>query len=305
MNKLTPEKRAQILQLLCEGMSIRAITRVTGASKNTVSKLLNDVGAVCADYQDRTIRNLKCKRVQVDEIWSFCYAKQKNVGHCKAAPEGAGETWTWAAIDAETKLVVSWLVGGRDADSANAFLIDLESRLSSRIQLTSDGHRRYAEAVDGAFGSAVDYAQLIKIYGGGRPEGHEGRYSPDECTGVRKTRMIGNPDEKHISTSYIERQNLTMRMHMRRFTRLTNGFSKKIENHCHAIALHFMFYNFCRIHQTLRVTPAMAAGVTDRLWEISDIAAMLDARDLAIATQKRGTYRKRLVTDENVIKARL
>lgn len=294
MNKLTPEKRAQILHLLCEGMSIRAITRLTGASKNTVAKLLSDVGAACADYQDRALRNLKCKRVQVDEIWSFTYAKQKNVAHCKSAPDGAGETWTWTAIDADSKLVLSWLVGGRDADTANAFMQDVADRVSNRIQLSSDGHRAYLEAVYTAFDTAIDYAQLVKIYGGGRPEGYEGRYSPAECTGVRKTRLFGNPDEKHVSTSYVERQNLTMRMHMRRFTRLTNGFSKKVENHAHAVSLHFMFYNFCRIHQTLRVTPAMAAGVTDRLWEISDIAAMLNARDLAIATQKRGSYKKRL-----------
>lgn len=292
MNKLTPEKRAQILHLLCEGMSIRAITRVTGASKNTVSKLLSDVGAACAAYQDRALRNLKCKRVQVDEIWSFCYAKQKNVSHCKAAPEGAGEMWTWTAIDADSKLVLSWLVGGRDADTANTFMQDVADRVSNRIQLTSDGHRAYLEAVYTAFDTAVDYAQLVKIYGGGRPEGHEGRYSPDECTGVRKTRLFGNPDEKHVSTSYVERQNLTMRMHMRRFTRLTNGFSKKVENHAHAVSLHFMFYNFCRIHQTLRVTPAMAAGITDRLWDVSDIAGMLDTRDQAIATKKRGAYKK-------------
>lgn len=294
MNKLTPEKRAQILHLLCEGMSIRAITRLTGASKNTVAKLLSDVGAACAEYQDRTLRNLKCKRVQVDEIWSFTYAKQKNVAHCKAAPEGAGETWTWTAIDADSKLVLSWLVGGRDADTANAFMQDVADRVSNRIQLSSDGHRAYLEAVYTAFDTAIDYAQLVKIYGGGRPKGYEGRYSPAECTGVRKTRLFGNPDEKHVSTSYVERQNLTMRMHMRRFTRLTNGFSKKLENHTHAVSLHFMFYNFCRIHQTLRVTPAMAAGITDRLWEVSDIAAMLDARDNAIATQKRGPYKKRI-----------
>ena len=294
MNKLAPEKRTQILHLLCEGMSIRAITRLTGVSKNTVIKLMVDVGAACADYQDRTLRQLKCKRVQVDEIWSFTYAKQKNVPTCKAAPESAGECWTWTGIDAETKLVLSWFVGGRDADSAHTFISDLASRVSHRIQLTSDGHRQYAEAVYHAFGDEVDYAQLVKLYGNElKPEGAQTRYSPAECTGIKKTRMIGRPDDAHISTSYIERANLTMRMHNRRFTRLTNAFSKKIENHCHAVALHFMYYNFCRIHQTLRVTPAMAAGVTDRLWEVSDIAAMLDAQDIAIATQKRGKYRKR------------
>lgn len=294
MNRLTPDKRAQILHLLCEGM-IRAITRITGASKNTVSKLLCDVGQACSNYQDTALRNLPCTRVQVDEIWSFTYAKQKNVPFCKSAPQRAGECWTWTAIDAQTKLIVSWFVGGRDAGSAKSFITDLASRLSHRIQLTSDGHRQYAEAVYGAFGDEVDYAQLVKLYGNERmPETAQGRYSPAECTGIKKTRMIGKPEDAHVSTSYIERANLTMRMHNRRFTRLTNAFSKKIENHCHAVSLHFMFYNFCRIHQTLRVTPAMAAGVTDKLWEIADIASLLDERDAAIATQKRGAYKKRI-----------
>lgn len=289
MNKLTPEKRAQILHLLCEGMSIRAITRTTGASKNTVAKLLEDAGRVCAAYHDEHVRGVTAKRVQVDEIWSFTYAKQKNVAAAKSAPDGSGDTWTWTALDADTKLIVGWLVGGRDADYANAFLGDLAARLANRVQLTSDGLKSYLEAVEGAFGADVDYAQLVKMYGAS-PESAKGRYSPAECTGAIKTRVEGNPDEKHISTSYVERQNLTMRMHMRRFTRLTNGFSKKIENHAHAVALHFMYYNFCRIHKTLRMTPAMAAGVSSRLWEVSDIVALLDAAEAK--PQKRGPYQK-------------
>lgn len=293
MNKLTPEKRAQILQLLCEGMSIRAITRVTGASKNTVAKLLNDVGFVCAEYHDKTVRNLRCKRVQVDEIWSFTYAKQRNVADAKSAPEGAGDTWTWTAIDADTKLAVSWLVGGRNAQCAFQFLNDLALRMDRRIQLTSDGLRCYAEAVDAAFEGRVDYGQLVKIYGD-VPEGTKGRYSPAECTGAIKTRVIGWPDEDHISTSFVERQNLTMRMHMRRFTRLTNAFSKKLEAHANAVALHFVYYNFCRIHKTLRVTPAMAAGVTDRLWDVSDIVALIEAKEAAEIPKVRGSYKKRI-----------
>lgn len=292
MNKLTPEKRSQILQLLCEGMSIRAITRVTGASKNTVAKLLNDVGLVCAEYHDKTVRNLRCKRVQVDEIWSFTYAKQRNVAEAKSAPEGAGDTWTWTAIDADTKLAVSWLVGGRNAQCAFQFLNDLALRMDRRIQLTSDGLRCYAEAVDAAFEGRVDYGQLVKIYGD-VPDGTKGRYSPAECTGAIKTRVIGWPDEDHISTSFVERQNLTMRMHMRRFTRLTNAFSKKLEAHANAVALHFVYYNFCRIHKTLRVTPAMAAGVTDRLWDVSDIVALVEAKEAETAPKVRGPYKKR------------
>lgn len=275
MHKLTPEKRAQILHLLCEGSSIRAITRLTGASKNTVAKLLADAGRACATYHDEHVRGVAAKRIQVDEIWSFTYAKQKNVATAKAAPDGAGDTWTWTAIDADSKLVVSWFVGGRDAYCANAFIDDLASRLASRVQLTSDGLKSYLEAVEGAFGADVDYAQLVKFYGAS-PESTKGRYSPAECTGAIKTRIEGEPDEKHISTSYVERQNLTMRMGMRRFTRLTNGFSKKVENHKAAVALHFMHYNFARVHQTLRVTPAMEAGVADHVWSIAEIVGLLD-----------------------------
>jgi IS1 family transposase len=279
MNKLDPKTRAQIINLLCEGMAIRAIVRVTGASKNTISKLAVDMGRACSAYQDRVLRNLTCKRVQVDEIWSFVYAKNDNVQAAKAAPANAGDVWTWTAIDADTKLIVSWLVASRDTESALYFVDDLKSRLANRVQLTSDGHRPYLTAVDAVFGDNVDYAMLVKIYGAD-PQA-EKRYSPAKCIGADKQPKIGLPDSKHISTSYAERSNLTMRMHMRRFTRLTNAFSKKVENHAHAVALHFMYYNFVRIHQTLRVTPAMAAGVTNKLWEVSDIVAMLEQWELA------------------------
>lgn len=275
MNKLDHETRARILHLLCEGNSIRAVTRLTGASKTTVSKLVVDAGHACAWYQDRALRNLTCKRVQVDEIWNFVYAKQKNVPHAKAAPANAGDVWTWVATDAESKLIASWFVGGRDSDSAIIFMDDLAARLSNRIQLTSDGHRAYLEAVEGAFGADVDYAQLVKLYGPS-PEG-EKRYSPAECIGCHKHRVEGDPDPKHVSTSFAERNNLNIRMHSRRFTRLTNAFSKKVENHALAVALHTMYYNFVGIHQTLRTTPAMAAGVTKRLWEIGDIVDVLEA----------------------------
>ena len=291
MNRLSTEDRARIFHLLCEGTSIRAITRLTGASKNTVTKLLIDAGKACSAYHDATVRDVKAKRVQVDEIWSFTYAKQKNVADAKSAPEGAGDTWTWTAIDADSKLIVSYFVGGRDGECAMWFMDDLAARLANRVQLTSDGHRAYLEAVEGAFGADVDYAQLVKIYGAS-PDGGKGRYSPAECTGIRKSRIEGNPDIDHVSTSFVERSNLTMRMHMRRFTRLTNGFSKKVENHAYAVALHMMYYNFVRIHKTLRVTPAMAAGMSDRLWEIADIAKLVE--DAEAAPTARGPYRKRV-----------
>jgi IS1 family transposase len=291
MNKLSSDERAHILQLLCEGMSIRAIERTTGSSKHTVSSLMNDAGAALAAYQDKAFVDLKAKRVQVDEIWSFTYAKQRNVAAAKAAPDGAGDTWTWTAIDADSKLVMSWLVGGRDAEYANAFMGDLAGRLANRVQLTSDGHKAYLEAVDGAFGADVDYAQLVKLYGAVPGKGDERRYSPAECTGIRKNRIEGRPDAAHVSTSFVERQNLTMRMHMRRFTRLTNGFSKKIENHANAVALHFAYYNFVRTHKTLRMTPAMAAGVAASPWEMADLVAVLEATEAA--PKKRGPYKKR------------
>lgn len=275
MNKLDRNFRSQILHLLCEGQSIRAITRITGASKNTVAKLLADAGRACAEYQYDALRNLPCKRVQLDEIWSFVYAKQDHVKDAKAAPQGAGDAWTWTAICADTKLLISTLVGRRDTEYALHFVDDLRLRLAERVQLTSDGYRPYLTAVDTVFGEDVDYAMLQKIYGA-EPAG-EKRYSPAVCMGAKKRTVVGNPDPKHISTSFAERQNLTMRMHMRRFTRLTNAFSKKLENHSYAVALHQMYYNFVRIHQTLKVTPAMAAGVTDKLWEVSDIVAIIEA----------------------------
>jgi len=275
MNKLPSEKRAQILHLLCEGNSLRATSRLADVAYNSVAKLFVDAAKACLDYQDRTLRNLKCRRVQLDEIWSFFYAKQKNVSRAKAAPIDAGDVWTWVAIDAETKLVPSWRIGDRSSETAIAFVDDLAKRLANRVQVTSDGHKAYLEAIEGSFGGDVDYGMLIKVYGPA-PEGQR-RYSPAECIGAHKERIEGNPDPKHISTSYVERQNLTMRMQIRRFTRLTNAFSKKIENHALSIALHYMHYNFCRIHKSLRVTPAMASGVTDKLWSVADIVAVLEA----------------------------
>lgn len=291
MKTLTADERARILHLLCEGTSIRAVTRLTGASKNTIAKLLGNVGRACMAYHDEHVRNLKSRRIQVDEAWAFIYAKQKNVATAKAAPYGAGDVWTWIAMDADTKVVASYFVGGRDGECAKWFIDDVANRLANRVQLTSDGHKAYLEAVEGAFGADIDYAQLVKIYGAA-PESAKGRYSPADCTGAVKTPIEGKPDPKHISTSYIERQNLTIRMHMRRFTRLTNAFSKKVENHAYAVALHMMYYNFVRIHQTLRVTPAMAAGVTDRLWEVSDIVALWEAVEPKAG--KRGHYKKQI-----------
>ena len=276
MNKLPTAKRTQILAMLCEGSSMRSISRICDVSINTVAKILEDAGAACMAFHDATVQGVKAKRVQVDEIWSFTYAKQKNVGTAKAAPEGAGDTWTWTALDAENKLIIGWFVGGRDGDCANAFMHDVAGRLANRVQLTSDGHRAYLEAVEGAFGADVDYAQLVKIYGAS-PESAKGRYSPADCTGIIKSRVEGDPDPKHISTSYVERQNLTMRMHLRRFTRLTNGFSKKFESHVNMVALYTVFYNFTKIHKTLRVTPAMAAGINDKLMTMQDIVALIDA----------------------------
>lgn len=290
MNKLDSKARAQILHLLCEGQSIRSITRVTGASKNTVIKLLVDAGKACMAFHDANVQDVKAKRIQVDEIWSFTYAKQKNVAAAKTAPDGAGDTWTWTAIDADSKLIVSYFVGGRDSDCAILFMDDLRSRLANRVQLTSDGHKAYLEAVEGAFGGDIDYAMLVKMYGPST-ESAKGRYSPAECTGAKKTRIEGAPDMAHVSTSFAERHNKTMRMHMRRFTRLTDGFSKKVENHAYAVALHMMYYNFVRLHTTLRTTPAMAAGISSRLWEIGDIVKLVE--DAEVKPGKRGPYKKR------------
>lgn len=278
MNKLSRADRVAILRCLTDGCSIRATTRITAKSKNTVIKLLVDIGPVASDIQDQLFRNLDCQRLQADEIWSFVGAKQKNVA--KGA-QGIGDVWTWTAIDADSKLVPTWLVGPRDGDTATAFMLDVASRIANRpIQLTTDGHQPYVEAVEAAFGCDIDYAMLIKEYSSDADQKRpEKRYSPGKCSGTRTEVKQGSPDPAAINTSYVERQNLTMRMNMRRFTRLTNAFSKKVENHAHAIALHFFHYNLVRIHKTLRVTPAMAAGATDRLWSLEDLVDELERRE--------------------------
>jgi len=284
MNKLPLETRVQILSMLVEGSSLRSISRVAGVSINTVTKLLVDAGQVCATFHDEKVRKVNAKRVQCDEIWSFTYAKAKNVRHAKSAPDGAGDTWTWTALDADSKMMLTWWVGDRSAETGYRFLSDLESRLSQRIQLTSDGHGAYLEAIE-AFGGDVDFAQLVKIYR--ESGGAKGRYSPAECIGAKKKLIEGNPDLEHVSTSFAERQNLTMRMHMRRFTRLTNAFSKKFENHCHSLALYFCWYNWMRKHKTLGTTPAVAAGLTDKALTMADICLLLDQRQLAEIADKR------------------
>lgn len=273
MNKLPIEKRVQIINLLVEGNSLRSTSRIADVSINTVTKLLVDVGRACQKFHDANVVDLNSKRLQCDEIWSFVYAKEKNK---PANREGVGDAWTWTAIDADSKLIVSWFIGSRDADSAYDFLSDVAGRLKYRIQLTSDAYRVYINAVGDAFGSQIDYAQLIKIYGKTHSENAEKKYSPAECLGTEKRIVSGNPDVEHISTSYVERSNLTMRMHMRRFTRLTNAFSKKLENHCYAIALHFVYYNFAKVHKTLRVTPAMEAKLTKKPMTIEDIVRLAD-----------------------------
>lgn len=293
MNKLPLAKRIQILSLLCEGSSMRTISRVVDVSINTVTKMLVDAGEACAELHDEMVREVRASRVQCDEIWSFCYAKErvaKTIGNADA-----GDVWTWTALDAETKLIVSYYVGDRSSESAIVLMDDLRSRLANRVQLTTDGHKAYLEAVEGAFGDDVDYAMLVKIYGD-IPEAHKGRYSPAECVGARKQKITGNPNKAAVSTSYVERQNLTMRMSMRRFTRLTNAFSKKLDNHMHALSLYFAFYNFIRIHKSLRMSPAMAAGITDKLWSWEDIIARMDARE---TPKPRGPYKKRGVDNSN------
>jgi IS1 family transposase len=291
MNKLPLAKRVQILSMLCEGSSMRSISRVADVSINTVTKLLVEAGEACAAFHYENVVGVKSRRVQCDEIWSFCYAKQRNVKDAKAAPFDAGDVWTWTALDADSKLIVSYFVGDRGADVARFFMDDVARRLANRVQLTTDGHKVYLDAVAGAFDDGkVDYAMLVKLYGD-TPESAKGRYSPAECVGARKTPVSGSPDENHISTSYVERQNLTMRMSMRRFTRLTNAFSKKVDNHVHALSLYFVHYNFCRIHKSLRVSPAMSAGISDKLMSLEDVVALIDAR--AAKPGKRGPYRKR------------
>ena len=274
MNRMSLKDRAQILGLLVEGNSLRSITRITGKSINTVTKLLVDVGTACDIYQSEHLRKLPCKRIQVDEIWSFCGMKEKNVSPMRRGELGKGDIWTWVAIDAETKLVPSWLIGKRGYRYARVFIDDLAGRMANRIQLTSDGHKAYLVAVEKSFGADVDYAMLVKLYGNAEGNGNERRYSSGECCGTIKGAVSGDPDEKHISTSFFERQNLTMRMSMRRFTRLTNEFSKKVENHACAVALHYMHYNFGRIHKSLRVTPAMQAGISDHVWSLEEIARL-------------------------------
>ncbi|MEJ0071346.1 MAG: IS1 family transposase [Pseudomonadota bacterium] len=289
MNKLPLARRVQILSMLCEGSSMRSISRVVDVSLNTVSKLLADAGAACVEHHDQAVRNVAAQRVQCDEIWSFCLAKQKNASQEQRA-QGAGDVWTWTGIDADSKLILSWVVGSRDTEAALSLMDDLRYRLANRVQLTTDGHPPYLKAVSEAFGEEVDYAMLVKLYGSPQGNPQERRYSPGQCTGIRKSSLIGNPDRKHISTAYSERHNLTIRMGMRRFTRLTNAHSKKIEMHCHALALYFVFYNFVRRHQTVRMSPAMAAGISDRLWSMEDIVALIDAREPAPKRPK--TYRK-------------
>ena len=296
MNKLDVQTRAMILNMMVEGNSMRSISRVVGVSINTVSKLLVEVGQACAAYHDETVRDVGSIRVECDEIWSFVYAKDKNVKTATAAPDGAGDVWTWTAIDADSKMILSFEVGDRSGDTAYEFMVDLAGRLSNRVQLTTDGHKAYLDAIEGAFGGDIDYAMLVKQYGGTTgKQGHEKKYSPAECIGIKKQQVFGEPIEELVSTSYVERQNLTMRMGMRRFTRLTNGFSKKLENHLHMLSLYFVHYNFVRIHKTLKVTPAMAAGVSDTLYDTAWIVGLIDAR--APAPKKRGPYKKKSISN--------
>jgi IS1 family transposase len=278
MNRLPITRRAQIVSRLSEGNSLRATARMADVSFNTVVKLLLDVAEKCEQYQDEHVRGIKAKRIQCDEAWSFVYAKAKNVPEAHKGEFGYGDVWTWVALDADSKLAISWAVGRRDAFTANAFMLDVADRLATRVQLTTDVHRPYLEAVEGAFGANIDYAMLVKMYEGdsGKGQPAERRYSPARCTGSRTQKIAGNPDERHINTAFAERQNLTMRMSMRRVTRLTNAFSKKFDNHKAAVALYFMWYNFARIHQTLRVTPAMEAGISDHVWSAEEIARLAD-----------------------------
>lgn len=276
--------RAQVIRYLIEGNSVRSTVRMTGIAKNTVVKLLVEIGAACEEYQNEALRNLKCKRVQCDKIWSFVYAKQKNVTPEIAARQTAGDIWTWTALDADSKVIVTWMVGGRDAETAKHFIDDLAGRLTSRVQLTTDGHRVYLNAVEGAFGSEIDYAMLVKIYGADAAD--DSKYNPAECIDCKPIAITGRPDPRHISTNFVERENLSMRMMMRRFTRLTNGFSKKVENHAAMLSLCFFYHNFCRVRQTLRVTPAMEAGVSDHVWGVEEMVSILNAKESESQRQK-------------------
>ena len=290
MNYLPTEKRAAVLRQLTEGTSLRGTARITGVDKNTVGRILVQAGHVCSDFEDRVMHDLPCKRLQADEIWSFVYAKRKNLPYAVSPPpDHAGDTWTWVVMCADTKLIPTWRVGTRTLRAAQDFMRDLKPRLKHRIQLTTDGHAAYVEAVEGAFGAGIDYAQLIKVYRG-KVEDEDGEL-PASTSFIEKRIITGDPDEDHISTSYVERQNLTMRMQIRRFTRRTNGHSKKVENHACAVALYTMHYNFCRIHSSLRITPAMAAGLTERVWELDDLAEMIE--DAIIPPGPRGPYRKK------------
>ena len=286
MNRLATEKRTQVVAALVEGTSINATCRMTGVSKHTVLKLLKNLGCAAASYHDTHIRNLRVRHVQCDEIWAFIYAKQKNVT-AEQMEQGAGDVWTWTAIDADTKLIISYTLGDRGAGTAHAFMQDVAARIINRVQLTTDGHHVYVDAVEDAFGADIDFAMLQKIYGA-PSDAEMRRYSPATCIGCKTAVVSGNPDPKHISTSFVERQNLSMRMGMRRFTRLTNGFSKKLENHGHAVALYFMHYNFCKIHQTLRVTPAMEAGITDHVWSFEELIALLESQHSNQAVSAKG-----------------
>ena len=293
MRKLDAKSRALIIRLLVEGNSIRATARIADVSKNTVTKLLEGAGKACAAYHDENVKGVEAKHVQADEIWSFCYAKAKNVEGAKAAPADAGDIWTWTAMDRDSKLMISYTIGDRSGSTAREFMFDLASRVANRIQLTTDGHGAYLKAVTDAFSGDVDYAMLIKHYGDATgTKGHERKYSPAQCTGATKEAIFGSPIMEDVGTSHIERQNLTMRMGMRRFTRLTNAFSKKAENHAYAVALHFMHYNFVRTHKTLRMTPAMAAGLVESPWEVEDIVKLVEAAEDA-APKKRGPYKKK------------
>ncbi len=291
MNKLPYHTRLDILHMLCEDASMRAISRMKDVSYNTVAKLLVAAGRVCALFHDATVRNVKATCIQCDELWAFCYAKQQHVPTCKTPVEGAGDVWTWTAIEAESKLLVSWLIGNRDGDTAALFMQDVKTRLANRVQLTTDGHKAYLQAVEDAFGSDIDYAMLIKLYG--QSDDPEHRYSPAACIGIEKKPVMGSPVDEDISTSYVERHNLTTRMSCRRYTRLTNAFSKKLEHHGSAFALYAVWYNFVRIHKTLRMTPAMAAGVTQTLWSMDDIVGLIEQSEAAQAPKVRGPYKKR------------
>ena len=289
MNKLPLAKRVQILAMLCEGSSMRSVSRVADVSINTVSKLLIEAGEACVAIHNEMVRGVRSKHIQCDEIWSFCYAKEKQAKKLEERPDGAGDVWTWTAIDADSKLILSYFVGDRSGRSAEAFLTDLRLRVKGIPQITTDQHGSYLTAMDNIFGRRVDFAQLVKVYRS--TPGGAGRCIPREIVGAHKIPVTGNPDMDRVSTSHVERQNLTMRMSMRRFTRLTNAFSKKIDNHVAALALYFVFYNFCRIHKSLRVSPAMAATVSDRLWTLEDVVAKID--EMAPAPTKRGHYNKR------------